>query len=367
MIQLLRYTLFFWRTYLVRTLLTKRMALVALGCCVPPVIGWFALTVPRHPPLPIEAFLFPSFLLTLQMMVPLAAVIGGAAVISEEIDDRTITYLLTRPIPRPSILLGRWLATLTILFAFVGASVATLGAVVEYKSAHPTVHPPRVEAAQVDDEEHAADPDAQATDEHTETDKPADDKASDEHSATDKPSDDKAADERSATDKPSDDKAADEHAGNGRSRSTEDRRRGPHRRPEPPKVLVEAMPDHRLPDGLLAELLTAALLGTAVYSALFAVLGTFLKHPMIVGLGYCFAIEAFLANLPGVSQSWTIQYYMRSYLLSTHGELWRTFELADLPLHDTAEQALTKLVSMLVVTLAIGCITIRRKQYVLSA
>jgi hypothetical protein len=352
MIQLLRYTLFFWRTYLVRTLLTKRMALVALGCCVPPVIGWFVLTVPRHPPPPIQAFLFPSFLLTLQMMVPLAAVIGGAAVISEEIDDRTITYLLTRPIPRPSILLGRWLATLTILFAFVGTSIAALGAVVEYKAAHPTVHPVVVEPAPSDDEEHADDPDATASDEHAGADKPVDDKPADEHVATDKPSDDKT---------------ADEHAGNGRSHSKDDRRAGPHRRPEPPKVLVEAMPDNRLPSGLLAELLTAALLGTAVYSALFAVLGTFLKHPMIVGLGYCFAIEAFLANLPGVSQSWTIQYYMRSYLLSTHGELWRTFELADLQLHDTAAQALTKLVSMLVVTLVIGCITIRRKQYVLSA
>jgi len=337
MIQLLRYTLFFWRTYLVRTLLTKRIALVALGCCVPPVIGWFALTVPRHGPLPIQAFLFPSFLLVLQLMVPLASVIGGSAVISEEIDDRTITYLLTRPIPRPSILLGRWLATLTILFGLVGTSVFALGTMVEYKAAHPTVHPQPVEPAQGDDEERAGDPDAKANDEHT------------------------------ATDKSADSKSADEHGGDRGSHSIEERRVERHQRPPPPPVLVDAMPDGHLPSGLLVEVLTVALLGTAVYSALFAVLGTFLKHPMIVGLGYAFAIEGFLANLPGVSQSWTVQYYMRSYLLSTHGELWRTFELADLPLFDSANAAVTKLMVMLIVTLLIGCITIRRKQYVLSA
>ena len=45
MIQLLRFTLFFWRTYLVRTLLTKRMLLVALGCMVPPVMAWFGQSV----------------------------------------------------------------------------------------------------------------------------------------------------------------------------------------------------------------------------------------------------------------------------------------------------------------------------------
>ena len=33
-----------------------------------------------------------------------------SAVIAEEIEDRTITYLFTRPIPRAAILLGRWLA-----------------------------------------------------------------------------------------------------------------------------------------------------------------------------------------------------------------------------------------------------------------
>ena len=317
MIQLLRFTLFFWRTYLVRTLLTKRMLLVALGCMVPPLMAWFVLTVPRHGPLPVQAFMYPSLFLVLQIMVPLAAVIGGAAVISEEIDDRTITYLLTRPIPRPSILLGRWLATLTILFAFVGTSVFTLGTIAEFKSSHPTVHPPVVERP-------------------------------DEGSQLD------AHDER----------PADERA---RARAEARRQRRERERDEPAAVLVEAMPDHRLPSGLFAAVLTVALLGTAVYSALFAVFGTFLKHPMIAGLGYAFAIEGFLANLPGASQSWTVQYYLRSYLLSNHPALWNALHEETLAKYGTANEAVTKLAIVLAVTLLAGSLTIRRKQYELSA
>jgi hypothetical protein len=88
---------------------------------------------------------------------------------------------------------------------------------------------------------------------------------------------------------------------------------------------------------------------------------------MIVGLGYSFAIEGFLANLPGASQSWTIQYYLRSYLLSHNFALWSTFEEASLLKHDTATQAVTTLAVVLAIALIAGCVTIRRRQYVLSA
>ena len=135
MISFLRATAILWRTHLVRVLLTKRIALVLLGCLVPPTIAWAVLTIPDRPGAPIEAFLFPSWYLVMQLMVPLAAVIAGSAVISEEVEDRTITYLLTRPIPRPAVLLGRWLATLTVLLALIGGSVFALGKIVEQRAA----------------------------------------------------------------------------------------------------------------------------------------------------------------------------------------------------------------------------------------
>jgi hypothetical protein len=47
---------------------------------------------------------------------------------------------------------------------------------------------------------------------------------------------------------------------------------------------------------------------------------------MIAGLGYTFAIEGFLANLPGKNQALTIQYYLRS-LIAAHGSAaWANVE-----------------------------------------
>lgn len=143
MIALARYTLLFWRTSLWRTLLQKRTALIVLGAAVPPGIVGLTAYVP-HPPWPIQAFLFASFWLVLQLFVPLAAVITGSGLLASELEDCTITYLMTRPAPRASILLGRWLATLTLLFACTAASVGAVGLITEYRARNFEPPAPRV-------------------------------------------------------------------------------------------------------------------------------------------------------------------------------------------------------------------------------
>jgi ABC-type Na+ efflux pump permease subunit len=293
----LRTTLLFWRTYLPRVLFTKRMAIVVFGCALPALLTWMMLTLPNHAPEPMRAFMLSGYVLVLQLLVPLASVIVGSAVISEEIDDRTITYLFTRPIPRATLLLGRWLASATVLVACVGFAVVALGFVVEakaqgWKQGEPIVHEWTTRKG--------------------------------------------------------------EHRTHTRTHDVDD-------------VLVKAMEGGKLPDGALATLLVAAIAGTAAYSALFAALGTMNKHPMIVGLGYSFAIEGFLANLPGTSQSLTIQYYLRSYLLSSQTDHWTRLEIVNLEIHDTATEAMGTLGVVLVLALAIGSIVISRRQYVLSA
>ena len=45
--------------------------------------------------------------------VPVLAVFYGTALIADEVEDRTITYLFTRPIPREAVLVGKYLAYLT--------------------------------------------------------------------------------------------------------------------------------------------------------------------------------------------------------------------------------------------------------------
>src|SRR5437867_2205082 len=52
------------------------------------------------------------WLLYVRFIVPVLGVFYGTALIADEVDDKTITYLFTRPIPRGSVLLGKYLAYL---------------------------------------------------------------------------------------------------------------------------------------------------------------------------------------------------------------------------------------------------------------
>src|SRR4029450_11318706 len=44
--------------------------------------------------------------------VPVLAVFYGTSLIADEVEDRTITFLFTRPIPREAVLIGKYLAYL---------------------------------------------------------------------------------------------------------------------------------------------------------------------------------------------------------------------------------------------------------------
>jgi ABC-2 type transport system permease protein len=48
----------------------------------------------------------------LRFIVPVLGVFYGTSLIADEIEDKTITYLFTRPIPRGAVLLGKYLAYL---------------------------------------------------------------------------------------------------------------------------------------------------------------------------------------------------------------------------------------------------------------
>ena len=52
------------------------------------------------------------WLLYVRFIVPVLGVFYGTALIADEVDDKTITYLFTRPIPRGAVLVGKYLAYL---------------------------------------------------------------------------------------------------------------------------------------------------------------------------------------------------------------------------------------------------------------
>ena len=261
MTALLSATLLFFRTHFSRVLWSRRMLLCALIALAPAALAALVMTSTESPPA-VEVAMYPGWLLLLGIVVPITSLIAGAAVISEEIDDRTITYLLTRPFPRAALLLGRWMATAVILAVLLGGSAALLAAVTGGLA--PT-----------------------------------------------------------------------------------DERPFPH-------------------DAISWPLAQMAVAGGAVYSALFAVIGVFMKRPMIVGLGYAFVIEGVLASIPGKSQGLAVLYHLRSYVASK-SELWlKVTEGMDFRLEDPAD-SLRWLAVALVAALALGSALITRRQYVLSA
>ena len=63
------------------------------------------------------------WLLFIRFIVPVLGVFYGTALIADEVDDKTITYLFTRPIPRSAVLLGKYLAYLACTVLLVLPSV----------------------------------------------------------------------------------------------------------------------------------------------------------------------------------------------------------------------------------------------------
>src|SRR4051812_46911315 len=52
------------------------------------------------------------WLLYLKFVVPVLGAFYGTSLVADEVEDRTITYLFTRPIPRGAIIVGKYLAYL---------------------------------------------------------------------------------------------------------------------------------------------------------------------------------------------------------------------------------------------------------------
>jgi ABC-type transport system involved in multi-copper enzyme maturation permease subunit len=63
------------------------------------------------------------WLLYVHVIVPVLGVFYGTALIADEVDDKSITYLFTRPIPRRAVLIGKYLSYLACTTLLVLPSV----------------------------------------------------------------------------------------------------------------------------------------------------------------------------------------------------------------------------------------------------
>jgi ABC-2 type transport system permease protein len=63
------------------------------------------------------------WLLYIRFIIPILGVFFGTSLIADEVDDKTITYLFTRPVPRRAVLLGKYLAYVACTVLLVLPSV----------------------------------------------------------------------------------------------------------------------------------------------------------------------------------------------------------------------------------------------------
>src|SRR5437764_15298468 len=63
------------------------------------------------------------WLLFVRFIVPVLGVFYGTSLIADEVDDKTITYLFTRPVPQRAVLYGKFLAYLACTVLLVPPSV----------------------------------------------------------------------------------------------------------------------------------------------------------------------------------------------------------------------------------------------------
>ncbi len=146
------------------------------------------------------------WLLYLRFIVPILGVFYGTALVADEVDDKTITYLFVRPVSRGAILLGKYLAYLASTACVVLPSVM----VVYFLTS-----------------------------------------------------------------------------------------------PLDMRAIAESFP-------ALAKDLALLGVGLAVYGAVFAFVGTRLKHPLVLGLVFAFGWEQFALFIPGYLRRFTVIYYLQA-------------------------------------------------------
>jgi len=68
-------------------------------------------------------FGFMIFILYLRFIIPVLGIFYGTSLIADEVEDKTITYLFTRPVRRGAVLLGKYLAYLACTISVVLPSI----------------------------------------------------------------------------------------------------------------------------------------------------------------------------------------------------------------------------------------------------
>jgi len=114
---------------------------------------------------------------------------------------------------------------------------------------------------------------------------------------------------------------------------------------------------------VLAKDLGVVFLALLAYGSLFSLLGAWLRHSVLVGLLYAFGWEGIILYMPGVTRKLTLGHYIQSILPHDDG----TTALASMfgQLSNPIESTVTLLL-LSTLFLAIACLIVREKEYILD-
>jgi len=323
----------------------RNLVLAFVFYAFPPALGWLLVTLaePRA-----QAAAFTTFYgivyPTLYLALP-ALLLGGSA-IAREVEERTITYLLLRPVPRWTVVAGNYLAAVLVLGLLTTASLAAFYAICGLRggpakelggteavvdSFEKEQAEYRREARALREREEALRHEQRARGRGAEANRP-------------RPTDDV---DRQLVEVRRDRRSLRRDRGDvGR---LDERWRAGEDRPDRALVLV----------GILW-------LGIAANTALFLFLGTAIRHYFMAGIVYAVLYPLVAMPLFRASRiKWTVLHFHVQTLV--HNEaLAAPGRLADLYLGEASAGALLVLLATAVVFLAAACVLFPRKEYVLD-
>lgn len=99
----------------------KRLRLFVLFCLVPVLVLLVIKVFERQAGITAREFFSSSLLVFyFQLLIPVLGLFYGSSVVNDEIDNRTLVYLTTCPVPKAAILLGKFLAFFLITAILIG-------------------------------------------------------------------------------------------------------------------------------------------------------------------------------------------------------------------------------------------------------
>lgn len=113
-----------WMHAASRALVGRRGLTLVILAALPVLLSWIQVENDRH--LSVAGFVGVTLMFLFQFVVTLAGLFLGVSVLGDEIEGRTLTYLFTRPLPRPLVFLARYLGVATAFAPLLAATVALM-------------------------------------------------------------------------------------------------------------------------------------------------------------------------------------------------------------------------------------------------